>query len=149
MMVGLDKVRERLKEIKEEQIVKDGGVPAEEDLKVPESTARDCHAKTVCSNSAELVPHSVQTSSSSAAVPRKPDNRHTMERSLISAMKCDLVVSATHAVPADEENFPTEEECTPGAWEWVQALREANPGVKMHMLAPHEMLNHDDSTEST
>jgi hypothetical protein len=103
MMVGLDKVRQWLKEIKEEQIVKDGGVPTEEDLKVPESTARDYHAKIVYSNSAELVPHSVQTSSSSATVPRKPDNRHTMERSLISAMKYALVVSATHAIPADEQ----------------------------------------------
>ena len=49
MMVGLDKIRQWLKEMKEEQIIKDGGVPAEEDLKVPESTARDYHATVLVS----------------------------------------------------------------------------------------------------
>jgi hypothetical protein len=70
-----------------------------------------------------------------------------MERSLISAMTYALVVSATHAVPADEENFPKEEECTAGAWEWVQKMREANPDVKMRLIEPYEAFNHDDSTE--
>ena len=103
--------------------------PAEEDLKARESTAQDCHATIVCSNLVELlVPHSAQTSGgSSATVPRKPDNHHTMERSSISAMNHALVVSATHAVPADDENFPTAEDCTPGAWEWVNKIREASP----------------------
>jgi hypothetical protein len=103
--------------------------------KVPESTARDYHAKIVYSDLTELVPHSVQTSSSSATVPRKPDNRHIMERSLISAIAYALIVSVTHAVPADEENCPKEDECTPGAWEWAQKVREANPEIKMRMLS--------------
>jgi hypothetical protein len=147
MMVGIDKVKEWLKETKRERIVKDGGVPTEEDLTVPESMARDHHAKLVFSNWTELVAHYVQTSSSSATVPRKPDSRHTVERSLISAMTCALVVSATHAVSADKENFPKEEECTAGASEWVQKIREANPGIKMRMIEPYEVFNHDDSTD--
>jgi len=62
-------------------------------------------------------------------------------------MSYALVVSATHAVPADEENFPKEDDCTPGAWEWVEKIREANPGTKMRMLETHEIINHDDCTD--
>jgi hypothetical protein len=71
----------------------------------PKTPAQDCHAKIVCSDSTELSPHSVQRSSSSVTVPRKLDARHTMEPASISVQKHALVVSATHAVPADEENF--------------------------------------------
>jgi hypothetical protein len=70
-----------------------------------------------------------------------------MEHSLISAMEFALVVSATHTVPADKDNFPKEEECTPGTWEWVQTMREANPHIPMRMLEPHKTLNHDDTTD--
>ena len=147
MMVGLDKVKGWLKEMKEELIINDGGVPTEEDSKVSESTARNYHASIVYSDTDDLVPHYVQMSSSSATVPRKPDNRHTMERSLISAMSYALVVSATHAVPADDENFPKEEDCTPGAWEWVTKVRDASPLIKMRMLEPHEIINHDNCTD--
>jgi hypothetical protein len=35
----------------------------------------------------------------------------------------------------------------PGAWEWVQKMREANCGIKMRMLEPKETFNHDDSTD--
>ena len=102
--------------MKEELIINDGGVPTEDDSKVSESTAQNYHASIVYSDTDELVPHFVQTSSSSATVPCKPDNCHSMERSsLISVMNYALVVSATHAVPADDENFPKEEDCTPGA----------------------------------
>jgi hypothetical protein len=41
MMGGIDKVKTWLREIKEDEVVKAGGVPTEEDLKVPESTAQD------------------------------------------------------------------------------------------------------------
>jgi hypothetical protein len=47
MVVALDKVKEWLKEIKEEKIIKNGGVPTEEDLEVPEQTARDYRARIV------------------------------------------------------------------------------------------------------
>jgi hypothetical protein len=70
-----------------------------------------------------------------------------MECLLISAMPYALIGSATHAVPADEENFPKEEQCTPGAWEWVPKVREASPEIKMQILTPHEIINHDDCTD--
>jgi hypothetical protein len=147
MMVGIDKVKTWLREIKKEKIVKAGGVPTEADLIVPESTARDYHAKIVYSDAPELVPHTAQTSSSAATVPRKPDNRHTMEKSLISAMTYALVVAATHVVPADDDNLPKKDECTEGAFEFVSLIREAYLGLKMRLLDPHEIINHDDTTD--
>ena len=60
-MVGLDKAKKWLKQIKEENIVKDGGVPTEADLRVPESTAQNCQI-IVYSEADELLPHFFQTS---------------------------------------------------------------------------------------
>ena len=139
-MVGVDKVKIWLRDTNEDKIAKAGGVPTEEDLKVPESTARDYHAMIVCSDAPELIPHVAQTSSSAATAPRKPDNRRTMERSLTSAMTCALVVAATHVVPADNDNLPKKDECTEGAFEFVSLVREANPELKMRSLDPHEII---------
>ena len=50
-------------------MLNEGEVPTEEDLRVPESTARDYHARIVYADATELVPHSVQPSGSSATVP--------------------------------------------------------------------------------
>jgi hypothetical protein len=105
MMVGIAKVKTWLREIKEDTIVKAGGVPTEEDLKVPGRTAQGHLATAVHSAEPELVPHLAQTSSSAATAPRKPDNRHAMERSLTSAMTHALVVAATHVLPADDDNL--------------------------------------------
>jgi hypothetical protein len=70
-----------------------------------------------------------------------------MERSLMSAMTCALVVAATHVVPADDDNLPKKDECTEGAFEFVSLIRESNPGLKMRLLNPHEIINHDDTTD--
>jgi hypothetical protein len=71
-------MKEWLKETKEEHIIKDGG---EENLKGPESTACHCHAKIVFSGTPfRRLVHQRPCHA-------KPDNRHTMERFLISAMK--------------------------------------------------------------
>jgi hypothetical protein len=148
MMVGIDKVKTWLREIKEDTIVKAGGASTKEDLKVPERTAQDHLAATVHSAEPELVPHLAQTSGPAATVPRKPDNRHAMERSLTSAMTHALVVAATHVVPADDDDLPKKDECTEGAFEFVSLIREADPGLKMRLLDPHEIIkNHDDTTD--
>ena len=75
----------------------------------------------------------------------KTTTRHTAERSLISAVTFALVVLATHFIAGEEENFPDDEDLTEGAKETLKLIRQANPGIKMKVVPPHLVFNHDDS----
>jgi hypothetical protein len=58
-----------------------------------------------------------------------------------------VVLAATHVVPADDYNLPKEDECSEGSFEFVSLLREADPGLEMRSLDPHEIINCDDTTD--
>ena len=85
---------------------------------------------------------------SATKAPReKTNSRQIAERSLISAMTYCLVVMASHFVIGENENFQDESKLTEGAKKTLAVVRKANEGMKMKVIPPHLIFNHDDSTQ--
>ena len=51
----------------------------------------------------------------------------------------------THFISGEEENFPDGVDLTEGAKETLKVICQANPGIKMKVVLPHLVVNHDGS----